>query len=96
MLITRREATMSSTQRILTMRMPILLAFLMAIFSGAAIALERPVATLYKNPQCSCCEEYANYLRRNGFAVKVVATHDLRCSKSSTVFPRISRAAIPR
>ena len=32
---------------------------------------------LYKNPQCSCCEEYAEYLRRNGFAVTVKPTHDL-------------------
>lgn len=34
-------------------------------------------ATLYKNPQCSCCEDYANYLRRNGFTVTVKPTHDL-------------------
>lgn len=35
------------------------------------------VVTLYKNPQCSCCEEYAKYLRENGFKVTVVASHDL-------------------
>ena len=34
-------------------------------------------ATLYKNPQCSCCEGYAAYLRNNGFAVDVKATNDL-------------------
>jgi hypothetical protein len=33
--------------------------------------------TIYKDPQCSCCEGYADYLRGNGFAVSVVATHDL-------------------
>ena len=33
--------------------------------------------TLYKNPQCGCCEGYADYLRRNGFAVDVVPTNDL-------------------
>lgn len=33
--------------------------------------------TLYKNPQCGCCENYANYLRNNGFTVIVKATHDL-------------------
>jgi hypothetical protein len=57
------------------------------VLAAAAVALtaiatpatagEKPAATLYKNPQCSCCEEYAKYLRRNGFEVKVVATHDL-------------------
>lgn len=33
--------------------------------------------TLYKNPQCGCCEEYAAYLRQNGFTVTVKPTHDL-------------------
>ena len=34
-------------------------------------------ATLYKNPQCGCCEGYADYLRDNGFEVTVKPTHDL-------------------
>lgn len=33
--------------------------------------------TLYKDPQCSCCEGYADYLRSNGFEVGIVPTHDL-------------------
>jgi len=33
--------------------------------------------TLYKNPQCGCCENYANYLRDNGFTVTVKPTHEL-------------------
>lgn len=50
--------------------------------SGAAGSnAERPAATLYKNPQCGCCEEYAHYLRRHGFVVKEVATHDLSLLK---------------
>ncbi len=52
---------------------------------GAALATLVPLpafaepiqATLYKNPQCSCCEGYARYLRRNGFEVEVKATNDL-------------------
>ena len=41
-------------------------------------ALAAPVhVTLYKNPQCSCCEAYADYLRQNGFAVDVVPSNDL-------------------
>jgi hypothetical protein len=41
-------------------------------------AMAEPIrATLYKNPQCSCCEGYAAYLRRNGFAVDVKPTNDL-------------------
>lgn len=33
--------------------------------------------TLYKNPQCGCCEGYAAYLRENGFTVTVKPTHEL-------------------
>lgn len=33
--------------------------------------------TLYKNPQCGCCESYADYLRKNGFTVTVEPTHEL-------------------
>lgn len=62
-------------------RIAILLAFVAALSAGGAVAAERPAATLFKNPQCSCCEEYAKYLRQNGFAVKVVATHDLSLIK---------------
>lgn len=33
--------------------------------------------TLYKNPSCSCCEGYAQYLNQNGFKVDVRPTNDL-------------------
>ncbi len=53
-----------------------LTAFLM-VGAAAAHAQEARKATLYKNPQCTCCEGYANYLRSNGFDVTVKPTHDL-------------------
>lgn len=34
-------------------------------------------ATLYKNPSCSCCEKYAQYLDQNGSQVDVKPTNDL-------------------
>jgi hypothetical protein len=55
-------------------------------FLGAALmlltsplrAVAAPIkATLYKNPQCTCCEGYAAYLRQNGFDVDVKPTNDL-------------------
>ncbi len=49
----------------------------MAIAGSPARAGEVRNATLFKDPQCSCCEGYADYLRGNGFDVKVVNTHDL-------------------
>jgi hypothetical protein len=37
-----------------------------------------PVAvTLYKNPECGCCDGYADYLRHHDFAVMAQATNDL-------------------
>ena len=44
---------------------------------GAEPAANRGQVTLYKNPECDCCEGYADYLRHNGFGVKVVPTNDL-------------------
>ncbi len=54
----------------------VLTAFLMA-GGAAANDQEARKATLYKNPQCSCCEGYADYLRGNGFDVTVKPTNDL-------------------
>ena len=54
------------------------LAALIALMSVAAPALAAPIqAVLYKNPQCTCCEIYADYLRQNGFAVELKPTNDL-------------------
>ncbi|HET7910962.1 MAG TPA: DUF411 domain-containing protein [Pseudolabrys sp.] len=40
-------------------------------------AAETTRAILYKNPECTCCEGYAAYLRQNGFEVDIKATNDL-------------------
>jgi hypothetical protein len=51
-------------------------------------AIAAPVhATLYKNPQCSCCEGYAAYLRKNGFEVDVKPTNDLAQISSKAGVP---------
>jgi hypothetical protein len=44
---------------------------------SAEPAADRGQVTLYKNPQCDCCEGYADYLRQRGFKVTVVPTDDL-------------------
>ena len=41
---------------------------------ACAAAIE---GTMYKNPNCSCCETYAAYLEKNGFAIKIIPTNDL-------------------
>lgn len=53
-----------------------IIAGLAVIFSKSAFAA--PItATLYKNPQCSCCEAYAAYLEENGFKIDVKSVNNL-------------------
>ena len=42
-----------------------------------------PEATLYKNPQCGCCSGYADYMRENGYSIKVISTEQLSMVKKS-------------
>ncbi len=49
-----------------------------ALMAPRASRAAAPIpATLYKNPQCGCCENYAQYLEQNGFQVDVRPTNDL-------------------
>jgi hypothetical protein len=57
-----------------------LLAFTIALMTSSLPTIGWAVGqkmTLYKDPQCSCCEIYAQYMRDNGFDVTVVPTNDL-------------------
>lgn len=44
-------------------------------------------ATLWKNPQCNCCDGYADYLRKNGFEIEVKPTIDLASISSKAGVP---------
>src|SRR5258708_3190022 len=51
---------------------------ILALFAPALRAVAAPIkATLYKDPQCGCCEGYVAYLRENGFVIDVKPTNDL-------------------
>ena len=66
-----------------------LLAALMILgstFGLVAQAVAKEVM-LYKNPQCSCCEGYAQYLRENGFKVTVKPTHTLAAMSREAGLP---------
>jgi hypothetical protein len=67
--MTEKEDVMRSLLALMTLAV--------ALGSGPAMAEEPRAATLYKNPQCGCCEGYADYLREHGFEVTVQPTHDL-------------------
>ena len=67
---------------------------LIALFSGAAAtftsttgAVERKAiaATLYKNPDCDCCNRYARYLNRNGFDITTIDTDLARIQRQHGV-----------
>jgi hypothetical protein len=63
--------------------------FLLGVAAVAPLAGAQSArdATLYKNPQCGCCEDHAKYLRRHGYNVVVVPTHDLDRIKSRNGVP---------
>jgi len=50
---------------------------LVVVIAAVAARAETPHALMHMNPQCGCCEEYAKYLRRNGFKVTVKETHNM-------------------
>lgn len=54
-----------------------LLAVCSVLTTSTAHAGEVTKALIYKTPQCDCCDEYADYLRQNGFDVTVHETHQL-------------------
>ena len=66
------------TRRKLTMMLVAMAVPAPAFFgSGTARAAEPVPVILYKNPSCTCCEAYAQYLDENGFQVDVRPTNDL-------------------
>src|SRR5689334_3551348 len=66
------------------------------LIGASSLALSRaafaaaPAVMLYKNPECGCCDGYADYLRHNGFAVTAKATNDLsEISRKAGVPPEL-------
>lgn len=56
--------------------MKVFSALVLAIALGPTVAAhagEAKKATIYKPLQCGCCDEYADYLKKYGFAVDVIS-----------------------
>jgi len=49
--------------------------FAVLFYSGLAVA--ETSVTLYKSPTCGCCENYVQYLKKNGFLVDAVNQADM-------------------
>ena len=54
-----------------------LIVVLTLLLASVSAVAEPVTVTMYKNPQCGCCEEYAKYLRQHGFKVTVTPTHNM-------------------
>lgn len=51
-----------------------------------ALAAEIPV-TIYRNPNCGCCDLYAQYLKGQGFAVELVNTTNAAAIRQKYAVP---------
>lgn len=66
---------------------PLLLAGLTSLSATAAQAALPETATLYKNPQCMCCNGYARHLEEQGVDVTVVSDRDMSEVKTQAGVP---------
>lgn len=58
-----------------------------ALATAGAQAAQYGEAKLYKNPQCGCCDAYAEYLEQNGFQVTLQNTADMQSIKQQAGVP---------
>jgi hypothetical protein len=57
-------------------------------FAARAEEVETPLeGTLYKSPDCTCCEGHAAYLKRNGIRVNIIEAADLSSIKKEHGVP---------
>jgi hypothetical protein len=49
----------------------------LAVLVLAQFSIAEPLLTMYKTPNCGCCVDWAEYLRKEGFEVRVMDRHDL-------------------
>lgn len=67
---------------------PIALAILATVFQSLAHAAADPVkVTLLRNPNCGCCNIWADYMRGKGFQVVAVDTYDMASIKKKYGVP---------
>lgn len=69
-----------------------MLAFFLAWLLTAPAAFAATQATLYRNPDCGCCLDYAAYLKAEGFAVTVITTDELADVKARHSVPHALQA----
>lgn len=55
--------------------------------AGHALADTRPAITVWKDPNCGCCDAWVEHLRRNGFTSTVIVTRDVKAIKMQRGVP---------
>lgn len=58
-----------------------------ALLFARAAGAEPATINMYVNPQCSCCQGHAAYLRREGFKVDVTTSHDMSLIRRQHTVP---------
>lgn len=58
-----------------------------ALIAGAALTQDAPLVTLYKNPTCACCADWAEHMRANGYRVEVEEGADLAAVRTDLGVP---------
>ena len=70
------------------MKLPPLLAPLIAAFAMTAQAAEPPIVDVYKNPACGCCGGWEKHLRDAGFSVKSHTMDDVSVMRRKLGMPQ--------
>lgn len=52
-----------------------------------ALAQQSKAGTIYKSPECGCCDGYASYLHHAGYAIMVISTPNLAAVKDRHEIP---------
>lgn len=65
----------------------LVVSILLGLAAVPAAAQEKTKVTLYRNPNCSCCQDYAEYLRGAGFEVTVDSKQDLAVVRKQLNIP---------
>lgn len=56
--------------------------------SYASESMKMQEMTVYKSPQCGCCDKWVEHLQENGFEVEVIMVNDMGSIKQEVGVPR--------